>query len=299
MPGEYIWFYFDKMNYKNTQSIVFLTIKKNTLVLFSFMYMLQGFSQVRFCSWNIANLGKSKDQTSLLYISNTLKNFHLVAIQEVNTGMDGVRAIVIIDSLLDLSGSGWDYTVSEPTSGKGSERYAYLWNTKKIKLCGNAWLNQELADSMDREPYMARFAMKKDTFLFVNLHAVPTAKNPAREIAQLHRIYDIHKNERLIYAGDFNLTFSNKAYDSLKIRLYEDAVYDVKTSLKTEIKDGEKFANSYDHILYPTDRVLSNTGGIIDITLDFESLKACRKISDHVPIWAELQKNKKWQRPRQ
>lgn len=287
------------MNYLNTQNIVFLTIKRITLVLFSYIHILPGVSQIRFCSWNIANLGKSKDPTSLLYISNTLKNFHLVAIQEVNTGTDGVRAIAIIDSLLDLSGISWDYIVSEPTSGKGSERYAYLWNTKKIRLCGNGWLNQELADSMDREPYMARFAMKKDTFLFANLHAVPIAKNPAREIAQLHHIYDIHKNERLIYAGDFNLTFSNKAYDSLKIRSYEDAIHDVKTSLKTETKDGEKFANSYDHILYPADRVLSNNGGIVDITLVFDSLKACRKISDHVPIWAELQKNKKWKRPQQ
>ncbi|MCX7744448.1 MAG: endonuclease/exonuclease/phosphatase family protein [Flavobacteriales bacterium] len=276
-----------------------MIIRIITLIWFSLtFFLLQGISQIRFCSWNIANLGKSKDQASLSYISSTLKNFDLIAIQEVNTGTDGIRAIKIIDSLLELNGSSWDFAVSEPTSGKGSERYAYLWNTKKIKLCGFPWLNQELADSMDREPYLGRFALKKDTFLIANLHAVPTAKNPAREIAQLHRIYELHKKERLIYAGDFNLTFTHKAYDSLRTRTYLDAINDIKTSLKTEIRENEKFANSYDHILYPADRVSSNAGGIIDITLDFESLKACRKISDHVPIWAVLQKNKKWKRPK-
>ncbi len=258
---------------------------------------LSGVSQIQFCSWNIANMGKSKDPTSLAYICATLKNFHLVAIQEVNTSADGIRAIVMLDSLLDLTGSHWDYAVSEPTSGKGSERYAYLWNTRKIKRCGLPWLNQELADSVDREPYMCRFALKKDTFLIANLHIVPTSKNPAREIRQLHRIYELHRKEILIYAGDFNLSFSNKAYDSLKIRNYLDAVNDVKTSLKTQMREGEKFANAYDHILYPSDRVDISEGGIVDITNDFRSLKECRKISDHLPIWTVLKKNKKWKWP--
>lgn len=278
--------------------IKFQTLKTYLIAILWIFGWFPALAQIRFCSWNIANLGKSKDQSSLAYISSTLKDYHLVAIQEVNTGADGVRAIVYIDSLLDLTGSRWDYAISDPTSGKGSERYAYLWNTRKIKLCGTPWLNEELADSMDREPFMARFAMKKDTFLIANLHAVPTAKNPAREIAQLHRIFELHQKERLIYAGDFNLSFSNKAYDSLKIRSYQDAINDKKTSLKTEIREGEKFANAYDHILYPSDRVDINEGGIVDFTVDFESLKACRKISDHVPVWAVVYKNKKWKRPR-
>lgn len=219
-----------------------------------------------------------------------------MAIQEVNTGTDGIRAIVMLDSLLDITGNNWDYVISEPTSGRGSERYAYLWNTRKVKRCGSPWLNQELADSMDREPFMCRFAMKKDTFLIANLHVVPTAKNPAREIVQLHQIYKLHKNERLVYAGDFNLSFSHSAYDSLKINNYLDAVNDVKTSLKTTMKEGEKFANAYDHILYPSDRVIISQSSIVDITNDFESLKACRKISDHVPIWAVMHKNKKWKK---
>jgi len=281
---------------KTAQITVYLNIKFITLAICCLSGFLPGISQIRFCSWNIAHMGKSKDQTALSYISATLKDFHLVAIQEVNTGADGIRAIVMLDSLLDLTGSQWDYAVSDPTSGKGSERYAYLWNTRKIKRCGTPWLNQELADSLDREPYMCRFSFEKDTFLIANLHVVPKAKNPAREILQLHGIYELHKKEILIYAGDFNLTFSHKAYDSLKIRNYLDAVNNVKTSLKTEMKEGEKFANAYDHILYPSDRVDISEGGIVNITNDFESLKECRKISDHVPVWAVFKKNKKWER---
>ncbi|MBF0240650.1 MAG: hypothetical protein HQM12_23360 [SAR324 cluster bacterium] len=125
-------------------------------------------------SWNIQNLGgslyrkaPSKDISELETIIQTVKGSDIVAIQEVMVST-GAKAIALIADGLNRTGAKWDYSVSDPTSGRGSERYAFLWKTSKVFLV-KAWLSQSLSDPLDREPFIGQFRLKRKTILIFNL----------------------------------------------------------------------------------------------------------------------------------
>jgi deoxyribonuclease-1-like protein len=48
-----------------------------------------GFSQTKLLSWNLENFGKSKSQETISYIANTLRDYDIIAIQEVVAGYGG------------------------------------------------------------------------------------------------------------------------------------------------------------------------------------------------------------------
>ena len=102
--------------------------------IFVFIFVLhffyQAFPQVRLCSWNIQDIGKSKSDLEIGFMANTIKDFDIVAIQEVVAkDPGGAQAIARLADALNRMGSKWDYTVSSPTSSSAykSERYAFLW----------------------------------------------------------------------------------------------------------------------------------------------------------------------------
>src|SRR3989339_1406682 len=99
---------------------------------------------LKVCSWNIANLGKSKDATEIAYISKKIKDFDFVGIQEVSTSPAGAQAVAKIVDNLNRSGSSWEYIVSDPTNGNGPERYAFLWKKSKAKMIKKAWIEKSL-----------------------------------------------------------------------------------------------------------------------------------------------------------
>src|SRR5690606_29179916 len=94
------------------------------------------YSQVTLVSWNLKNFGKSKTDEQIFYIANLLCDYDIIAIQEVVTGIEGNKRIAELADELNRKGNKWNYVISDPTnsSGQRSERYAYLWKTKNIKL---------------------------------------------------------------------------------------------------------------------------------------------------------------------
>jgi hypothetical protein len=92
-------------------------------------------AEIQLLSWNIANLGKSKDDGEIEAMVRVIKDFEVVAIQEVVAGPGGPQAVARLVDALNRRGSKWDYVVSNPTSGgKGVERYAFLWKPSRVKL---------------------------------------------------------------------------------------------------------------------------------------------------------------------
>jgi deoxyribonuclease-1-like protein len=51
------------------------------------------FSQVKLLSWNVENLGSSKSDSTIVYIATTVKNYDIVALQEVVAGNGGAQAV--------------------------------------------------------------------------------------------------------------------------------------------------------------------------------------------------------------
>ena len=252
-----------------------------------------GNESIQLLTWNVLNFGKSKTDEEIAFMADIVRDFDVVALQEVNTGPDGAQTVARLDAELDRRGAQWDYVVSDPTDGPGSERYAYLWKPSRAKLAGRPWLEAALADKIDREPYMARFQNKQGSvqMLIASLHAVPRAKRPADEVAFLDELHRRYEGDNLLILGDFNLAESHYAFDELKQAGYVPAIVDQKTSLRMRRKDGQHLANEYDNIFYESAPLRSATSGVVDFTSEFRTLRQAREISDHIPVFMEVRWN--------
>lgn len=246
---------------------------------------------IRLMSWNIQNFGKSKSPDEIKYIAKTMKDMDIVAIQEVSSTFVGPQAVAKLADELNRTGSKWLYIVSDPTTGTGVERYAYLWKPNRVKIIGEAFLEKSLANEIDREPYLARFECKGEKILLVNFHAIPKTKNPAQEIQFLPRIQNKYSSEKIVMMGDFNLSQKDPAFDGLKQKGLKPALTNVKTSLKMHdnpAAPGQYFSEEYDNFYFNSNHIEAKVSQRIDITRDFRSVEDARKISDHVPIIMEF-----------
>lgn len=251
---------------------------------------------IKILSWNLYNFGKSKEAQEIEYIAKKLKDFDIVAIQEVSTSLYGIRAVGKLADELNRTGSKWEYKISEPTSGDGTERYAYFWKTStknaKISLKKD-WLEESIEAKVDREPYMARFEIVsksnvKNTVLIGSFHAVPTDKNPENEVVFLEEIPKRYKTDNILILGDFNLEGTHSAFDVLRKSSFVGAFDGQKTSLRLKEKDGDPLNAEYDNIFVETRGFDIKKAEVIHFYKDYESLKEARYISDHIPIWVEL-----------
>ena len=244
---------------------------------------------VNLVTWNLYNFGRSKDANEVAFMADVLRPFDLVAIQEVSTGPAGAQAVARLVDELNRRGARWDFRVSEPTSGRGAERYAYLWKPSRVKLAGRPWLEPSLADPIDREPFMARFEADGRRMLLASFHAVPTAKKPATEIVLLDRLDQRYREDNLLVMGDFNLSQKHSAFDVLRTAGLRPVIVDQRTSIRMKIgQDGRHLANEYDNIFYEAGPLQAARAGIIDFTGEFATLKEARTISDHLPVYMQI-----------
>ena len=161
------------INHKITQLLVLTIIFSNS-----------SFCQPKLLSWNIENLGKSKSSAEIIFMAATIKDFDIIAIQEVVAGYGGAAAVAKLADELNRTGNKFDYTISDPTSSSANktERYAYIWNTSKVKKIGKAWLEQKYHLEIDREPYFCTFQFKNKKITVVNFHAITKNRQPETEI---------------------------------------------------------------------------------------------------------------------
>jgi len=66
---------------------------------------------------------------------------------------------------------------------------------------------------------------------------------------------------------------------------------DQPTSLRRKRRDEPNghLANEYDNIFYETAVLHATRAGIIDFTTSFETLREARRISDHLPVFMDVQ----------
>jgi endonuclease/exonuclease/phosphatase family metal-dependent hydrolase len=260
-------------------------------LLFTFLFSL-GFSQVvvdttqlNIISWNIQNFGRSKSESMdvMKYISTKVKDFDIVAVQEVSTSEFGQKAVARLDSLLDLTGTQWEYVVSDITTGPGPERYAYLYKKNRVKLKESS-LEKTLQDKINREPFKAVFVFKGNEYYLFNEHLVPTDKNPAAEAVHLATLGETYKGKRIIFMGDLNLSQSDKGFDAAK-KWSKPTLIGKKTSLKMkEGESGQRLNMEYDNFFISSNIILKSSD-VINFFSEFKELKMARKVSDHCPIY--------------
>ncbi|MGG5505623.1 MULTISPECIES: endonuclease/exonuclease/phosphatase family protein [unclassified Myroides] len=264
-----------------------------TCLVFLFVFVpLLLFSQVKIMTWNLKNIGSSKTEEHLSYMAKIMKQADVVAIQEVVTNPAGAKAIAALQEELNRkSGATWDYALSDPTisSPYRSERYAFLWKTKNIKLQQKAFLDQNYQEEIEREPYMATFRYKDLEFTLVSLHALPKKHQPEKEIKYLKFFPERYKEKNLIFLGDFNTPESHSVFNPLKKLGYTPAFTKQKTSLRQKCINGDCLASEYDNIFLQQEVFTVTSFQAILFFEDFDTIQEANKISDHIPLLIEIE----------
>lgn len=266
----------EKFNDQDTTSSKFETSKKIKLV-----------------SWNIRHLGRTKTPEDIFEIANILRDFDMVAIQEV-VAKDpaGAQAVAKIADELNRMGSQWDYQISDPTKSPSvyiSERYAFLWKTSKVSLIHRAYLDKELEDLCYREPFVAAFKVKgeSDPFYVVNYHSRKYNDRPEEEIIHFIDYPERLGSNRILIAGDFNLNEKHTVWTPFYKKGFKSALQNQRTTLKTRCKDGDYLSHPIDNV-YFTSGIEMVQAESLDFINDCENLARAREISDHLPIYIEF-----------
>lgn len=245
---------------------------------------------LKLITWNIQNLGQSKDDTEIAFIVNILKDYDIVAIQEVVAKHPaGAQKVAQIADELNRRGSKWDYRISDPTKSPSvymSERYAFLWKTSKVDLKGKAYLDDELESVIFREPYIAKFNIKNSdsTFHVINFHSRKYNDNPELEIQYFKDYQERLKTDKLLIAGDFNLNEKHIVWSDLYTQGFKSALTNQKTTLKQKCSNGNYLSHAIDNIYY-SNQITDINSGVLDFVKNCENLTAARRISDHLPVF--------------
>ena len=249
-------------------------------------------AQVSLVSWNIADFGKTRNEDEIRNIAKIVKDFDIVVIQEV-VAIDpgGAKAVARLANQLNRMGTKWDYRVSDPTEspGKRMERYAYLWKTSKVTLVGRPWLEKNFEPTIYREPYLARFKKGSKTILVVNYHSRSYKDKPQQEIGCFSKYPKLYPNDALLFAGDYNTNCHDKVFQPLYNLGFEPNLIGQKTTLKRKCGTNGAYLNHpIDFILYNKNELELMDAGSIDFVNDCTLLPQARMLSDHLPVWIEI-----------
>jgi len=254
------------------------------------------YSQISVCSWNLRDFGGTKSNNEIDFIANILKDYDILAIQEV-VAKDpaGAQAVARLNDALNRKGTKWDYRISDITSSSAykAERYAFIWKTSKLAIIGEAWLEKKYNIEIDREPYFATFKFKSDgkVFTLVNFHAITKAKQPETEIKYFKFLPAEYPDKNLMFVGDFNCPQSHTVFNPIKSIGYKSIFTLQKTSLKEKNVNDNCLASEFDNMFYNSSKITFIKSGVVYFYKTFSTLKEARFISDHIPIYFQFRLN--------
>jgi deoxyribonuclease-1-like protein len=190
-------------------------------------------ASISLCSWNLKDFGKSKSNSEIEFISETIKDYDIVLIQEV-VAKDpaGAQAVGRLGEALCRKGQKWEFRISDPTSGENSykrERYAIIWKSSKVVLVGRPWLEVKYNVEINREPFYATFKTGDKVFTIVNFHAITKTMQPETEIKYFKYLPSEYPDLNLIFCGDFNLPQSHTVFNPLKQMAYRPGLIGLPT----------------------------------------------------------------------
>lgn len=244
-------------------------------------------------SWNIQYLGRTKTSEDIYEIANILRDFDIVALQEV-VAKDpaGAQAVAKIADELNRMGFKWDYQISDPTKSPSvyiSERYAFLWKTSKVSLIHRAYLDKDLEDLCYREPFVAAFKAKgkSEPFYVVNYHSRKYDDRPEEEIIHFIDFPERLNSNRILIAGDFNLSEKHEVWRPFYRKGFKNALDNQRTTLKMKCNNDDYLSHPIDNI-YFTPGIDMIRAKSVDFVKTCDNLIRAREISDHLPVYMEF-----------
>lgn len=260
-----------------------------------------------------------RDLQSLLYISEIISRFDVIALQEVRGNLKCLR------HMLKYLGPDWGLILTDVTKGKegNEERLAFVFDLRKVNISGLAcelvvppekledMRESALRKQFARTPYAVAFRSKDKTFILVTLHVIygKRAKQRLPEVTAIAEWLqewadDINAyDHNLIALGDFNIDRAGdklyNAFVSNGLFIHPDMHRVPRTVFSDPAKpDKDKF---YDQIAWFTGeqktKALSmeySRGGYFNFkgqvlkNRDLELEALTWHISDHFPLWVEF-----------
>lgn len=263
-------------------------LKKLLLISIILLYsnLYSQVDAIQLVSWNIRDFGKTKSSEELNEIAEIVRDVDIVAIQEVVAGYGGAQAVAKLTDILNRKGSKWDYVISNPTNSSKyvTERYAFIWKTKYIKIKNRGRLVSELDSLIDREPLALDFYLNEKKFTILNFHSRPFNKDPESEIKALTKYVTTKLSSPVILAGDFNVDEKKEVFNTLKSKGFNAAISGQKTTLKKVCTQNNYLNHPIDNIFY-SHKIEKLEGKVLDFVRFCDNLEKARQLSDHLPVY--------------
>jgi endonuclease/exonuclease/phosphatase family metal-dependent hydrolase len=255
---------------------------------------LQGGPTIRIASYNIQVFGDSKADKP--YIMQTLaaivRNFHIVAIQEIRT-KDQYLLDRFLRDYVNTGGRRYDYVIG-PRLGRSNskEQYAFLFDTAAVEVNRNGiYTVHDPEDLLHREPMVAMFRTRGPppqeafTFVLVNIHTDPDETN--EELDALGQVYRAVRQaargeDDIIVLGDLNVD------DRHLGQLGQiPGVRPIVTGVFTNTRQNKLYDNIVVHA--PSSAEFTGRWGVYDVQrLHNLTMDQALQVSDHLPVWAEF-----------
>ena len=255
---------------------------------------------IRIASFNIRDFGKAKAEREevILTLADIVRQFHVVAIQEVSSSLDR-HFIPNFVQLINQSGRRYDAIVGPPVgwnTSNNKEQFAFIFDTDRVDCDrANAYTIGDPEDLIQREPYVATFRTKVDpadafTFTLINVHTTPepapTLRGELDALAEVYRVVrraGINEDD-VIMLGDFN------ADDAHFGRLGQIP------GIAPLIRGRGVFTNTKRNMLRdniiihePSTTEFVARSGVFDVMKQYNlKLNEAESVSDHFPVWAEF-----------
>lgn len=255
----------------------------------------RGNDTIRIATFNIQVFGESKlnDPEAMQTIVAILKNFDLIAIQEVRSITQDILPHLM--ALLNADGHHYDYAIG-PRLGRSNskEQYAFVFDTQTIEIDRyQLYTVDDPDDLLHREPLVGWFRARGPapeqafTFSLVTIHTDPDETN--QELDVLDDVFfkvrdDTRRSEDdVIMLGDFNA----KATNLRQLGQIKGLAKVVGGETPTNTLHNAQYDNILFHETATTE--FNGRGGVFDFLRQYNlTLEQAKRVSDHLPIWAEF-----------
>ena len=252
--------------------------------------------QLKLASFNIQTFGKAKCEKAEIMdiLTKTIKNFDLVAVQEIK---DATVLPLLVDKINETSEEKYTFLASERVGRTVSkEQYGFLYKRDKVHFTGKSYLYNDKDDAFEREPFVAQFKSNGFDFILANIHTKPAAAKQ-----EIQSLVDVVNNastrftddKDVIVLGDYNADgayFSEKTTTGLRGALYFWAISD---DADTTVATSE---HTYDRIVFQKKYTLEDfTGKVGVFKFDEEYAlpkNVAKQVSDHYPVWSTFYTDK-------
>ena len=255
-------------------------------------------------TWNIQQFSNKKTNRAIQYIADICERFDIVALQEVKTDLRG------LSKLQSFLPGNYKVLVTDPTGNY--ERFAFLYDKRTVINTGlvceigfNVPAATHTGYQLHRMPYCASFRAGRFDFVIVNAHIYygksGDEKNREEEIKKLVEfIHKRSKTERnkvfdrdFFVLGDFNIEKEGDSFfKALKAKNF------IMPPNMDTLKTNYSRTKTFDKIAWVKRDSFSFTGKCNAVPFgdvvfqDKTPKERKKKISDHLPLWAEFQINK-------